>query len=88
MERPVSEQVHLRETHVDIERRAVDRPLRGDEKAFADVAIEMVEMADEPVVSKQSRVVEEVVVRRHVEDHAATITDQVRSTEIAFGKLR
>lgn len=88
VERPVSEQVHLRETHVDIERRAVDRPLRGDEKAFADVAIEMVEMADEPVVSKQSRVVEEVVVRRHVEDHAATITDQVRSTEIAFDKLR
>src|SRR5580698_9760413 len=71
VERPVSEQVHLRETHVDIERRAVDRPIRGDEKAFADVAIEMVEMADEPVVSKQSRVVEEVVVRRHVEDHAA-----------------
>jgi stress response protein YsnF len=88
VQRPVSEQVHLRETHVDIERRAVDRPVRSDEKAFADDTIEMVEMADEPVVSKQARVVEEVVVRKHVEGHTATISDEVRSTEIEFGKLR
>ena len=88
VQRPVSEQVHLRETHVDIERRAVDRPLRGDENAFSDDTIEMIEMADEPVVSKQARVVEEVIVRKHVEDRTATITDQVRSTEIEFGKLR
>jgi hypothetical protein len=88
VEEPVSEDIHLRETHVDIERRAVDRPLRADERAFVDDTIEMVEMADEPVVSKQARVVEEVVVRKHVEDRTATITDQVRSTEIDFGKLR
>jgi stress response protein YsnF len=88
VERPVSEQVHLRETHVDIERRAVDRPLRADEKGFVDDTVEMVEMADEPVVSKQSRVVEEVVVRKHVEDRTATISDQIRSTEIEFSKLR
>jgi stress response protein YsnF len=88
VQRPVSEQVHLRETHVDIERRAVDRPIRSDEKAFVDDTIEMVEMADEPVVSKQARVVEEIVVRKHVEDHTATISDEVRSTEIEFGKLR
>jgi stress response protein YsnF len=88
VERPVSEQVHLRETHVDIERRAVDRPLRGDEGAFSGATVEMVEMADEPVVSKQARVVEEVIVRKHVEDHTATISDQIRSTEVEFGKLR
>jgi stress response protein YsnF len=88
VQKPVSEQVHLRETHVEIERRAVDRPLRGDEKGFADDTIEMVEMADEPVVSKQARVVEEVVVRKHVEDRTATISDEVRATEIEFGKLR
>jgi uncharacterized protein (TIGR02271 family) len=86
--KPVSEQVHLRETHVDIERRAVDRPLDDGEKAFADDAIEMVEMADEPVVSKRARVVEEVVVRKHFAEHTATISDEVRSTEIEFGKLR
>jgi stress response protein YsnF len=88
VQRPVSEQVHLRETHVDIERRSVDRPIRGDEKAFADDTVEMVEMADEPVISKQARVVEEVVVRKHVEDRTATISDEVRSTEVEFGKLR
>jgi hypothetical protein len=88
VEKPVSEDIHLRETHVDIERRTVDRPLRADERAFVDDTIEMVELADEPVVSKQARVVEEVVVRRHVEDRTATIADQVRSTEIDFGKLR
>jgi stress response protein YsnF len=88
IQKPVSEQVHLRETHVDIERRAVDRPLRGDEKAFIDDTVEMVEMADEPVVSKQARVVEEVVVRKHIEDHVQTISDEVRATEIEFGKLR
>lgn len=88
VERPVSEQVKLRETHVDIERRAVDRPLRADEKGFADDNVEMVEMADEAVVSKQARVVEEVIVRKHFEDRTATISDKVRSTEIEFGKLR
>jgi stress response protein YsnF len=88
VQKPVSEQVHLRETHVDIERRAVDRPLRGDERAFVDDTVEMVEMADEAVVSKQARVVEEVVVRKHVEDHTETISDEVRATEIEFGKLR
>jgi stress response protein YsnF len=88
VERPVSEQVKLRETHVDIERRAVDRPLRADEKGFADDNVEMVEMADEAVVSKQARVVEEVIVRRHFEDRTATISDKVRATEIEFGKLR
>jgi stress response protein YsnF len=88
VQKPVSEQVHLRETHVDIERRAVDRPLRTDEKAFVDDTVEMVEMADEPIVSKQARVVEEVVVRKHVEDHTETISDEVRATEIEFGKLR
>jgi len=88
VERPVSEQIHLRETHVDVERRAVDRPLRGDEAVFADDSVEMIEMADEAVVSKQARVVEEVVVRKHVSDRTATISDQVRSTEIEFGKLR
>ncbi len=88
VERPVSEQVRLRETHVDIERRAVDRPLRADEKGFVEDTVEMVELADEAVVSKQARVVEEVVVRKHVEDRTATISDQVRSTEIEFSKLR
>jgi stress response protein YsnF len=88
VERPVSEQVKLRETHVDIERRAVDRPVRADEKGFTDDNVEMIEMADEAVVSKQARVVEEVVVRKHIEDRTATISDKVRSTEIEFGKLR
>lgn len=83
VETPVQEQVTLREEHVRVERRPVDRPLgAADEGAFQERIIEATETAEEAVVDKQARVVEEVVVRKEADDRTRTISDTVRRTEV------
>lgn len=83
VETPVEESVRLREEHVEVERRAVDLPLSAAEgDAFRERTIEMTETAEEAVVAKDARVVEEVVVRKDVGERTETIADTVRSTEV------
>ena len=85
VERPVSEQVTLREEHVEVER----RPVSGTTQAgtisgdpFQERTIEVEERSEEAVVSKEARVVEEVVVRKDVEQRTETVSDTVRKTEV------
>ena len=68
-EHPVEEAVRLREEKVTVERRPVDRPATDADfaAAAAQQVIEMTETVEEPVVSKQARVVEEVVVQKEVD---------------------
>ncbi|WAS97438.1 YsnF/AvaK domain-containing protein [Nannocystis punicea] len=82
-ERPVEEQVSLREEHVTVKRRPVDRPATGEDmNAFRESSVEMTEYAEEAVVAKEARVVEEVVVGREVETHTETVRDKVRRTDV------
>jgi uncharacterized protein (TIGR02271 family) len=82
-ERPVQESVSLREEHVTVDRRPVDRPLTdADRDAFAERSYEVKEMAEEAVVSKQARVAEEVVVRKDVDQRTETVRDTVRRTDV------
>jgi uncharacterized protein (TIGR02271 family) len=85
VERPVSEQVTLREEHVQVERRPVSGTtqagtLGGD--PFQERTIEVEERGEEAVVSKEARVVEEVVVRKEADQRTETISDTVRKTEV------
>jgi uncharacterized protein (TIGR02271 family) len=82
IERPVQEQVTLREERVDVERRPVDRPLSDADRVFQDRTIEAEERREEAVVSKEARVVEEVVVRKEADQRTETISDTVRKTEV------
>lgn len=85
VEKAVSENVTLREETVSIDRRPVDRPLGAGElgvAAFADRTIEMDEVAEEAVVAKSARVVEEVGLRKEATDNVKTISDTVRSTKV------
>ena len=82
VETPVSEQVSLREEHVHVERRPVDRALTGDENLFQERTIEAEERAEEAVVSKETRVKEELVIRKDVEERTETVSDTVRRTEV------
>jgi len=79
---PVSEQVALRDERVTLERRPVDRPLSGEENAFRERTIEAEEHAEEAVVAKEARVVEEIGLRKETEEHAETVSDTVRQTEV------
>ena len=83
VERPVEEHVQVREERVVVERHPVDRPAtKADLDALEDETIEVTEMAEEPVVRKRARVVEEVVVHKDIKEHTETVRDTVRHTEV------
>jgi len=82
VERPVEEQVNLRQERVEIERRPVDRPVEPGDAVFREKVIEASERGEEAVVSKQARVVEEVGIRKDVETRTETVRDTVRRQEV------
>jgi uncharacterized protein (TIGR02271 family) len=82
-EQPVEESVRLREEKVTVERRPADRPAtEADFAAAGKDVIEMTETAEEPVVSKRARVVEEVVVHKEVAEHTETVRGTERHTDV------
>jgi uncharacterized protein (TIGR02271 family) len=88
-EQPVQEQVQLREEHVTVERHPVDRPINPkDMAAFKEGSIEVRETAEEPVISKQARVVEEVVVGKQATERTQTVQDTVRRTDVEVEQLQ
>ena len=79
---PVHEQVRLREEHVEVERHPVDRKVGVGDDAFREREISMTETAEEAVVGKTARVVEEVTIRKDVNERVEEIDDTVRRTEV------
>lgn len=88
VERPVEANVRLREEHVNVERRPVDRPAtEADFAAFKEGDIEITESAERAVVGKEARVVEEVSLGKEVTEREETIRDTVRKTEVDVERL-
>jgi uncharacterized protein (TIGR02271 family) len=82
-ETPVAQEVRLREEHVHVERHPVERPAtEADLAAIPEGTIEVTATAEEPVVSRHARVVEEVVVSTDVEERTETVRDTVRRMEV------
>lgn len=82
-ERPVEETVSLHEEHAHIERHPVNRPATaGELNSFKEGSIEIQETAEELVVEKSARVVEEVTVGKQSSDHKETVRDTVRRTDV------
>jgi uncharacterized protein (TIGR02271 family) len=87
-ERPVHEQVELREEHVNVERRPVNEQANpADLAAFKEGSVEMRESAEEAVVSKTARKVEEVLVGKEVTQRTEDINDTVRRTDVDVEQL-
>jgi uncharacterized protein (TIGR02271 family) len=87
-EQPVEEQVRLREEQISIERRPVDRPLTdADVQAAGAGAIEVRASAEEVVVAKEARVVEEVIISKEVGERSEIVRDTVRRTEVAVEEI-
>jgi uncharacterized protein (TIGR02271 family) len=85
---PVEQSVPVREEHLNVERHAVDQPAsEADLAAFKEGSVELREMAEEPVVSKTARVVEEVVVDKDVSQRNANVSDTVRKTDVEVEPL-
>jgi stress response protein YsnF len=63
-----------------------DAATLGD--AFRERTVEVTETAEEAVVDKRARVVEEVVVRKGVDERVEQIDDTVRRTEVDIDDQR
>ena len=81
-ETPVSEQVTLHEEHINVQRTPVDRPVTAADAAFKEGSFELHEKAEEAVVAKQARVVEEVTIGKEATDRVETVHDTVRRTDV------
>jgi uncharacterized protein (TIGR02271 family) len=82
-QKPVEENVELREEHVNVERRPVDYTYHGTEsEAFKESLVEIREAYEELVVQKKARVVEEVVVNKDVEQRTETVHETLRRTDV------
>jgi uncharacterized protein (TIGR02271 family) len=89
-ERPVEQDVSLREEHARVERHPVDRAATEAElgQAFEEKSVELRETAEEPVVAKTARVVEEVDVARQVSERTERVQDTVRRTDVEVEDLQ
>lgn len=87
-EQPVREAVSLHEERVTVDRRPVDRPADpADLRAFENQTVEMHEMAEEAVVEKRARVVEEVVIGKESRERTEQISDTIRRTDVSIEPL-
>jgi uncharacterized protein (TIGR02271 family) len=87
-EHPVEKEVTLREEHAKVERRPVDRPAtEHDREAFQERSYQVRETGEEPVVSKQARVKEEVVVGKETTSRTDTVRDTARRQDVNVENL-
>jgi stress response protein YsnF len=82
VERPVEEQVHLRDERVVVERRPVSGESATGDQEFQEREFEVVERHEEPVVAKKARAVEEVIVHKEAKDRVENVRDRVRETKV------
>jgi uncharacterized protein (TIGR02271 family) len=88
IEKPVEETVRLREEHVVVNRRPVDRAVTdADMSNFKEGDIEITERSEQAVVSKQARVVEEVEVGKQVSEREQVVSDTVRRTDVEVEEI-
>ncbi|HEX4748313.1 MAG TPA: YsnF/AvaK domain-containing protein [Bryobacteraceae bacterium] len=88
IETPKEEKVNLREETVRVDRQPVNRPAQaGDLRTGREEVIEVQEFAEEAVVQKQARVVEEVRVSKDVAERTETVRDTVRRQEVQVEDL-
>ena len=87
VERPVEENVSLHSERVTLERRPVTDGRPVGDGSFSEKTIEMSETAEEVVISKTSRVVEEVGLRKEATDRVETVRDSVRKEEVEVEQM-
>lgn len=80
VEKPVQETLRLRYEEVFVDRKAVDRPANAAD--FATETITVKETAEEAVVAKDARVVEEITIGKDTDTRTETIHETVRETEV------
>jgi stress response protein YsnF len=86
IEKAVEANVTLHEEHASIARRAITDKNYIQNVDWSDRTVEVRETAEAPVVSKTSRIVEEVVVGKEGSDRVETVKDKVRRQQVEVEK--
>ena len=86
-ERPVEASVTLHEEHATVARRAITDAAYIQDIDWTDKEIDVSETAEQAVVSKSARVVEEVVVGKEGSDRVETIKDTVRRQQVEVERV-
>lgn len=86
-ERDVSADVTLHEEHAEILRRAVTDPKLLANVDWADKSIEVVETAEQALVGKTAKVVEEIALKKIGSDHVQTLHEKVRRQQVEIEHL-
>jgi uncharacterized protein (TIGR02271 family) len=81
-EKPVEAQITLHEEHAQVVRRAVSDPNFIKDIDWSDTTIEVLETAEQAVVSKSAHIAEEVILSKEGSDHVETVHDTVRRQQI------
>jgi uncharacterized protein (TIGR02271 family) len=84
---PVEKEVSLHSERVVVERHPVTGTVATGTADFTDRTIEMTETEEQAVVSKTARVVEEIALRKEVNDRVETVKDTVRRQEVEIETL-
>jgi uncharacterized protein (TIGR02271 family) len=86
-EKPVEAQVTLHEEHAEVVRRAISDPDYVKDIDWSDTTVEVLETAEQAVVSKSARVAEEVVVGKTGSDRVETVHDTVRRQQVEVERV-
>jgi uncharacterized protein (TIGR02271 family) len=81
-EKPVEAKVSLHEEHAQVIRRAVADPKSLKDIDWSDQTIEVIETAEEAVVSKSAHIAEEVIISKEGSDRVETVRDTVRRQQV------
>ena len=83
-ERKVQETVTLHTETVEVERTRANRVLKPEEadKAFQERTVEMVEITEKPVVSKQAHLIEEIALSKKSGEREVTVSGTVRRQDV------
>jgi uncharacterized protein (TIGR02271 family) len=88
VEKPVEANLRLREEHIVVNRRPVNREVTdADLSSFREGELVITEHAEIPVVGKQARVIEEIVIGKNVTERVETIQDTVRRTDVEVEEI-
>jgi uncharacterized protein (TIGR02271 family) len=86
-ERDVAQDVTLHEEHAEVLRTALSKPAELKDVDWGDREIEVVETAEQALVSKTARVVEEVSLRTKGDEHVETIHEKLRRQQAEVEKV-
>ena len=86
-EREASADVTLHEEHAEVLRRAVTDPKFVGVIDWADKEIEVIETAEQALVNKTARVVEEVSLKKIGSDHVETVKDKIRRQQVEVERV-